>query len=329
MQEQDIISEGERVMRSISIGQHVIPLWLVATLVLSGVFGTVLANYVWHTVVIDLEVEEPLKILHYPKKLSLYAGETKEFNVTIKNSASRNYTVVLNFSLDNTTYQDNYVTFSNETYTVISNKQNLTAWLQVESYAPPIETSLTIDFHRIAEEVEVLFFDDFNDGVADGWTVQLGNFEVINGEYYTENDLGEKSVTTVDDLTFTDCIIETKLRFKDTEVGFFSGIVFRYTDNEHHYIFCVSAEADWAEFNLFTPEHSHYGISLALTYDVVIDQNTDYLLTVCIQGNTFTGFLNGEEVLSATDDTYTQGQVGLRGQRSDVFFDNFTVYSLP
>ena len=159
----------------------------------------------------------------------------------------------------------------------------------------------------------------------DGATWKLA---VVDGEYYTENDVGEKSITAVDGLTCTDCIIETNLRFGDTEVGFFSGIVFRYTDNEHHYCFAIGAEHDWAEFIMFTPEHSHYGVSLALTYDVVIDQNTDYSLRVCIHENTFTGFLNGEEVLSATDDTYTEGQVGLRGQRSDAFFDNFTIYSL-
>jgi len=45
--------------------------------------------------------------------------------------------------------------------------------------------------------------------------------------------------------------------------------------------------------------------------------------------NGVTGFLNGEKVLTVTDDTCTSGQVGLREQRADVFFDNFTVYSLP
>jgi len=57
--------------------------------------------------------------------------------------------VILHFSLDNTTYQDSYVAFSNETYTVITGEQNLTAWLKVEAHAPPINASLTIDFKRI------------------------------------------------------------------------------------------------------------------------------------------------------------------------------------
>ena len=333
MLEQDIFLGKDITMkRSIKIGKRIIPLWLVLILLLSGVVGGVLANYIWTSIIISLEVEEPLKILSYPKKLKLYPGDTKEFNVTVKNSASQNYTVILDFSLDNTTYQDSYVTFSNETYTVISDEQNLTAWLQVEEYAPPIDASLTIDFRRIGEEEEeseVLFFDGYDDGVADGWTVKLGNFEVIDGEYYTENDFGEKSITIVDDLTCTDCTVEVNLRLKDTEGGFQGAIVFRYTDNEYHYTFGVNAQGDCVSLEKYTPGNAHFGELLAVNYSVSINLNTDYLVGICIQGNTFTGFLNGEEVLSVTDDAYTIGQVGLRGQKADIYFDNFTVYSTP
>lgn len=319
-------------MKTISIGQHALPLWLVVTLVLSGVFGTVVANYVWHTVVIDLEVEEPPKILHYPKKLSLYSGETKEFNVTIKNSASRKYTVILDFSLDNTTYQDNYVTFSNETYTVVPNKQNLTAWLQVEEYAPPIDTSLTIDFIRIAEEEgEVLFFDDFNDGVADGWTVQAGVWDVINGEYYCFDPVlapdPDGAIATVDNLNLSDGTIEATLRPGTKPNGFRQGIVFRYTDYHHYYSFEISREYDDVMFIKYDPEHHWHGTGVGVDY--TIHSNINYTLRVEIQGTTFTGFINGEEVLSWSDGNYTSGLVGLRVQGSDCYFDNFTVYSLP
>jgi len=71
-----------------------------------------------------------------------------DFNVTVLNHASVNYSVVLDFSLDNTTYQDNYITFSNEIYAVIPGQQNLTAWLKVASNAPVVNVTLTIDCKR-------------------------------------------------------------------------------------------------------------------------------------------------------------------------------------
>ena len=74
---------------------------------------------------------------------------------------------------------------------------------------------------------------------------------------------------------------------------------------------------------------SHFGQFPSEPYRVSINPNIDYSLKVCIQGNRFACFLNGEEALSLTDDAYSSGQVGLHGQKADVFFDNFTVYSLP
>lgn len=194
-------------MRSISIGQHVIPLWLVATLLLSGVFGTALANYIWTSVIIDLEVEEPLKILHYPKKLRLYPGETKEFNVTVKNSASRNYTIILDFSLENETYQDDYVTFSNETYIVVPNEQNLTAWLRVEDCAPPVETPLVIDFSRIAYPSGLIAYWKFDEGSGTTAHDSSGNGHtgtLVNGPSWVDGKYG-KALSFDGENDYVDC----------------------------------------------------------------------------------------------------------------------------
>jgi hypothetical protein len=135
-------------LKIVKIGKYVIPLWLMAVVLVSGIGSGVLGYYVWRTLTIPLEVKEPIEILHYPSQLSLYPGETEEFNITVQNHASVNYSVTLDFSLDNTTYQNNYVTFSNEIYTVIPGQQNLTAWVMVESHAPQVNASLTIDFKR-------------------------------------------------------------------------------------------------------------------------------------------------------------------------------------
>jgi hypothetical protein len=105
---------------------------------------------VWKTLNIPLEVKEPIDILNYPSQFSLYPGESLVFNITVENHASVNYTVTLDFSLNNVTYQNNFVNFSNEVYTVIPGQQNLAAWLSVVSDAPPINESLTIGFSRNA-----------------------------------------------------------------------------------------------------------------------------------------------------------------------------------
>jgi hypothetical protein len=81
----------------IRVGKFLVPLWLVAILI--GL--AVAAAYYIYILTIPLEVKEPLELVSYPNKLSLYPGQTVNFDVVIRNHASINYTVYLDFSLDN------------------------------------------------------------------------------------------------------------------------------------------------------------------------------------------------------------------------------------
>lgn len=156
-------------MRKIRIGRHFVPLWLAASLLVSGIGLGALAYHVWNILTIPLEVMEPLEALSYPPKLSLFPGETRVFNVTVQNHASVNYSVVLSFALDNTTYQNNYVAFDEETHVVFPGVQNVTTWLSVESYAPAFNVSLTIQLKRVED---TRFFDEFSSATPDSrWNI--------------------------------------------------------------------------------------------------------------------------------------------------------------
>jgi len=98
-----------------------------------------------------LEVKEPLQILDAPLGLSLFPGETVSFNVTVENAASVNYSVTLGFGLNGTEYQAQFVTFSDEDYTVVPGTQTLNAWLTVASEAPPGNFLLNVTATRQGE----------------------------------------------------------------------------------------------------------------------------------------------------------------------------------
>ena len=54
--------------------------------------------------------------------------------------------------------------------------------------------------------------------------------------------------------------------------------------------------------------------------------DTDRQIKVDVQGDTFTAYVDGQEVLVGEDDSYPFGEVGIRTwNSSDVCFDNFTV----
>jgi len=191
-----------------------------------------------------------------------------------------------------------------------------------------------IEAVQTQEEEELLFFDNFNDGVADGWTEfceEGGSWNIVDGEYFVTVGLVENGISTVNELDLTDCIIETKLRFGDTEVGYRTGIVFRYTDNEHYYSFEIGNEYDEIDIIKYSAQNPEYGESRVFIQpsygnsSIFIDANVDYALKVEVHGNTFTAYLDNQEVLSWTEETYTSGKVGLRARRAHAFFDNFTV----
>lgn len=75
------------------------------------------------------------------------------FNVTVENLASVNYSAILGFSLNDTQYQAQFATFSNEEYNVVPGTQTLTAWLSVASEAPPGNFLITVNVTRQGEGV--------------------------------------------------------------------------------------------------------------------------------------------------------------------------------
>ncbi len=93
---------------------------------------------------IPIEVKDPIEITDYPSGFSLFPGETQEFNVTLQNIGPMNYSCILEFILNDTAYQNKYIEFSSEIYTVLPGKQTLSAWLTVSPSASPASLLLTI-----------------------------------------------------------------------------------------------------------------------------------------------------------------------------------------
>jgi hypothetical protein len=168
------------------------------------------------------------------------------------------------------------------------------------------------------------FNDNFDDGVADGWTQWSGSWSVTEGQYFVSVGIVEYGITTVNGLDITNCIIETKLRYTDS-VGFRAGIVFRFIDSTHYYLVQISNEYDTLSIVKYSPEYPSYGEVIAQLKDNIVQRDIDYQLKVIVSGSVFRCFINGEERLNGTDRSYTHGGVGLRAKRADVYFDNFRV----
>jgi len=207
--------------------------------------------------------------------------------------------------------------------------------------------SMLLSSIHSVESAEALFFDNFDDGIADGWVEKVARcydttawqsipsasfWTVTDGQYFCgflvdQYGSFDTGVSTVYDLNLTDCMIEVKVRFREIEridFNFRAGIVFGYTDIKSHYSFEISDEYNCVGFYRYDDENPAYGVA-SKSVDYPIAADIEYQLKIEIEDDTFTGYVNGQKVLSWSDEEYTIGKVGLRGRASDVFFDDFRV----
>jgi hypothetical protein len=104
---------------------------------------------------IDLEVKEPLEIVGHDAGLSLFPGETVRFQVAVMNHAPVSYNACLSFRLNDTDYQEEFVSFSTYVYTIEPGTQNLDAWLSISATAPATALELTVNITRNPEAPSV------------------------------------------------------------------------------------------------------------------------------------------------------------------------------
>ncbi len=134
-------------MRYVTLGSYQISAALLLILLVAP-FALGATYYLWSVKNVSFSVDEPLTVSDFPTSFQVHPGENKTLDITILNSATVNYSVILIFSLNDTTYQQSYVTFSNHTYTVTPNTNSLQAWMTVEKKAHPANLELTVNFYR-------------------------------------------------------------------------------------------------------------------------------------------------------------------------------------
>jgi len=125
-------------------------LLLACAVLLMLVTTTVATYYLFQTSTLPVTINEPLSFT-YPSTLELFVGENRTFMLNVTNAVNAVFNVRFNFTLNDTTYQASYVTFSGTTYTIPANAtaQPCEAWIFVNGTAPANKTlTLTVDAYR-------------------------------------------------------------------------------------------------------------------------------------------------------------------------------------
>jgi len=154
----------------------------------------------------------------------------------------------------------------------------------------------------------------------------------INGKVWTTTieEPNIYNVQPVSDNIFSNLTTEVDVQIDDNSAEF-QGLMIRQIDDKNFYSFRITQDGQYSFDVWKTGEFSHYSI-LGPSSSAAIKTGRGEVnhLKVIANDNTFTLFINNEMIGSVTDDSFTEGKVGVvactcnGASRSSVTFYNFS-----
>jgi len=116
-----------------------------------------------------------------------------------------------------------------------------------------------------------------------------------------------------------------KVRSSDNDGA---GIVFRYVDATHYYLFYVRPETHVAK--IYKRDDNGFTTLGSATTQIAWSSTTDVSLEVRPRDYNFTGYINGTQVVTGSDVKYPTGLTGIhKWKLTSASFDDFTVTPKP
>jgi hypothetical protein len=168
----------------------------------------------------------------------------------------------------------------------------------------------------------VLFSDNFEDGDAIGWTVVNGAWSVVTdgAKVYKQTSTTGEALIYAGSTLWTNYTVEAKMKLYTTGTAA-TGIIGRYTDGNNYYL--LRLHIGYGKVELYKKS----GGTFTLLQDaaLTITTNTWYSLKLVLNGGNLTGYVDGVQKVSATDNSITAGCIGVRAYVQSCAVDDFSV----
>jgi hypothetical protein len=180
----------------------------------------------------------------------------------------------------------------------------------------------------------VAFFDDFEDGVADGWinatvppTGLAGAWSILQDGskvYRQSNNMdGSTQIAAAGSTAWVNQVIEAKIKvfsFNGVTSSYFAGVCGRFKDIDNWYCAVLRSDGRFslrARLNAFTNT-----LGSAVTVAPAVTTNVWYTVKLEIRGTTLTGYLDGVPQTSVTDSSIAAGGIAVMGAGVVAEFDD-------
>lgn len=186
-----------------------------------------------------------------------------------------------------------------------------------------------------------LFFEtDFSptDDYVGYWDVTDSQFitrEIVDEAYRITNNVADTATTSLFDTAYTydNMTITMDAQLIDAESSASGyGIVFRYLDADNYNVFAVDGRG---RFSIWVREDAQWRElrdteTAWAENDVINTDSESNMLTITVDGNLLTGYVNGTQVTQVQDDTINSGAIGVylattRQGMAEVAINSFSV----
>lgn len=168
-------------------------------------------------------------------------------------------------------------------------------------------------------------FDDFEDGDSIGWTPSGAHSWSVVGGVFRQTDVTGGARATLDASNFTDQMIEADVTIESINgTDRWAGLFVRQTDFNNTYYITLRSSGVLSLRKLVN------GTATVFANHVMpVTLGTTYRLRLEAVGQTLKAYVNGTEVLTAVDSTWTSGRAAVGTFMAVASFDNVLVTPTP
>jgi len=201
--------------------------------------------------------------------------------------------------------------------------------MQIDSDAdgvPDVLDNCPRAFNPDQNDIDITAFaDDFNDGIADGWTSYSGSWSVTGGSYRQSSSTSGLDSKSAAEPVFEDLIYVAKVTISSNTGD--AGLIIRGSEfgsgaNQFRGYYCgINAGSD----RVFIGRMSMSYAELAGA-SMTIDTGVAYTLKVVAKGPSIKLYVNDVLKVSAVNGYFSSGRVGVRTYSTTAYFDDIYVY---
>jgi hypothetical protein len=168
-----------------------------------------------------------------------------------------------------------------------------------------------------------VFDENFESGNFDEWTHEDGSWDIVQDgtNVYKQMSAGTTALSFVGDTAWADYTVEAKVKANELPVYSASGIMARYVDANNNY---------WLRLHqsgLVQLYKKVGGVTTLLQEaSLQVQHNKWYTLKLELNGNQLKGYVDGVLKISTTDNSLTNGCIGVKSYQQSFSIDEVNVY---